>query len=255
MLGFPKVPSSPLQPVDNGVAGFDGDQTIHKPARTEKRQGQKHMTVLIADDDVVSRTMLESQFRKWGQDVLVAADGKAAWDILRTDHPPELAILDWIMPELDGLEVVKRVRALKNAVPTYIILLTVKGAKADIVTGLDSGADDYLPKPFDWDELRARLNVGSRMVALQRSLADRVRELEEFRSEIKVLQGLLPICGYCKKIRDDHNYWRQIETYITAHSEAHFSHCVCPDCYEKEVRPELEKDFGISVPYTKLQRG
>ncbi|PYV91799.1 MAG: response regulator, partial [Acidobacteria bacterium] len=123
----------------------------------------------------------------------------------------------------------------------YIILLTAKERSQDIVAGLQAGADDYLTKPFDLEELRARMQAGLRISELQDSLAERVRELEDALSRVRILQGLLPICSYCKKIRDDSNYWQQIENYVTAHSGAQFSHSVCPQCYEEIVKPQLEE--------------
>jgi DNA-binding response OmpR family regulator len=152
-----------------------------------------------------------------------------------------LAILDWMMPGLDGVEVCRRVRRGATATPPYLILLTAKGRREDIVTGLRSGADDYVTKPFNREELRARVQVGIRIVELQHSLADRVKALEEALTRVKQLQGLLPICSYCKKIRDDRNYWQQVENYISEHSEAQFSHSICPDCYEGRVKPELDQ--------------
>src|SRR5438105_4818844 len=108
-------------------------------------------------------------------------------------------------------------------------------------SGLGAGADDYIVKPFEREELRARVQVGFRMLALQAALADRVRELEEALTRVKQLQGLLPICSYCKKVRDDRNYWQQVETYIEGHSDAQFTHGICPECREKYVEPELER--------------
>lgn len=199
------------------------------------------MKILVADDDAVSRRMLEATLQKWGYAVIVARDGAEAWQSLRSEDPPQLAILDWMMPEMDGLEVCRKARTDHRTPPTYIILLTARGSRADVVTGLRAGADDYITKPFDRAELRARMGVGARVVELQRSLASRVHELEEALARVKLLQGLLPICSYCKKIRDDRNYWQQVEAFITDHSEAQFSHSICPDCYEKIVKPELEK--------------
>jgi DNA-binding response OmpR family regulator len=110
-----------------------------------------------------------------------------------------------------------------------------------VVAGLQAGGDDYVTKPFDREELHARVKVGLRILQLQMNLADRVRELEEALASVKQLQGLLPICSYCKKIRDDQNYWQQVEGYISEHSGAVFSHGICPECYDKFVRPELKK--------------
>jgi response regulator RpfG family c-di-GMP phosphodiesterase len=123
-------------------------------------------------------------------------------------------------------------------------LLTARASREDKIQGLQAGADDYITKPFDPQELRARVQVGIRVLELQGALAQRVRELEEALSRVKQLQGLLPICSYCKKIRNDRNYWQQVEGYITEHSEAQFSHGICPDCYAQYVRPELERMQG-----------
>ena len=199
------------------------------------------MKVLIAEDDMVSRRLLEASLTRWGYEVVVTCDGAAAWEVLQRGDAPSLVILDWMMPGMDGIEVCRRVRSALTAMPPYLILLTAKGRREDIVTGLRAGANDYVTKPFDREELRARMQVGMRMVELQQSLAERVKALEEALTRVKQLQGLLPICSYCKKIRDDQNYWQQVESYISEHSEAQFSHSICPDCYEKLVRPELDQ--------------
>jgi DNA-binding response OmpR family regulator len=206
------------------------------------------MRILIAEDDSISRRVLEAMLQKWGYEVVVTCDGEEAWQALDRDDAPPMAILDWMMPGLDGGEVVRRARQRQASVPTYIIMLTAKSQKTDIVAGLDTGADDYITKPFDRDELRARVQVGARIVELQSSLADRVRELEAALAQVKQLQTLLPICSYCKKIRDDKNYWQQVDAYIMDHSEVRFSHGVCPDCFAHHVAPELEK-------YKRLQEG
>jgi sigma-B regulation protein RsbU (phosphoserine phosphatase) len=195
--------------------------------------------VLIAEDDAVSRTVLERSLRGWGYDVVVTQNGTDAWNLLLTDDAPRLAILDWMMPGLEGPELCRRARALQRPVPTYTILLTARGRSDDIVAGLDSGADDYVTKPFDRQELRSRLRVGERVLALQQGLADRVRELEAALGQVKELKGLLPICCYCKAVRDDGNYWHRVETFITAHSSARFSHGICPGCWKDVVEPEL----------------
>ena len=143
------------------------------------------------------------------------------------------------MPKLDGLEVVRRVRARGESPPTYLILLTARDTIDDVVTGLEAGANDYLTKPFNRNELQARVNVGIRVVNLENSLADRIEKLEEALATIKTLRGLIPICAYCKKIRDDGDYWQQLEVYISEHSDAEFSHGICPDCYESQLNEEL----------------
>jgi CheY-like chemotaxis protein len=197
------------------------------------------MRILIAEDEPVSRRVLEATLLKWGHEVIVACDGAEAWEALRRDGAPNMAILDWMMPGMDGPEVCRRVRQLNSSTPAYLILLTARGRKEDIVAGLEAGANDYLTKPFDREELRARVGVGSQVVGLQASLAGRVSELEEALSLVKQLQGILPICSYCKKIRDDQNYWQRVESYISEHSEVRFSHGICPGCYESVVQSEV----------------
>jgi len=135
--------------------------------------------ILIAEDDPVSRRVLSVTLAKWGHEVVVTCNGLEAWAILQGDEAPSLAILDWMMPEMDGLEVCRNIRRQETASPAYLILLTAKSLKEDLVEGLEAGADDFLTKPFDRNELRARLQVGARIVDLQRGLAERVRELEE----------------------------------------------------------------------------
>jgi CheY-like chemotaxis protein len=196
--------------------------------------------LLIAEDDLLSRRALEATLQKWGHRVRVTGDGDAAWEALQGAAPPALAILDWMMPGLDGVQLCRRIRSTPRTRGVYVMLLTARNGKQSVLEGLDGGADDYIVKPFDRDELRARLNVGLRMAALQRSLAVRVAELEQALQNVKHLQGLLPICCYCKKIRDDSNYWRRVEEYISRHSEARFSHGICPDCFDQLVKREMQ---------------
>jgi sigma-B regulation protein RsbU (phosphoserine phosphatase) len=197
--------------------------------------------VLIAEDDAVSRHLLEATLVKWGYEVVVTTDGLQALEVLSQPDAPSLAILDWMMPGLDGSQVCGKARALAGERLLYMILLTAKGRKEDIVQGLTAGADDYVVKPFDRAELKARINAGERILRLQAELAARVKELELALANVKLLQGLLPICCYCKKIRDDKNYWQQVDTYIGDHSEAQFTHGICPDCRDKIVKPELDR--------------
>jgi diguanylate cyclase (GGDEF)-like protein len=130
------------------------------------------MRILIAEDDLTSRTILAGVLKESGHEVIATVNGADAWDALQQPDAPRLVILDWIMPKLDGLEVLRRIRARQTDQPPYIIMLTVRGGKADIIAGLDAGANDYLSKPFDAGELRARINVGRRMIEMQSNLVE-----------------------------------------------------------------------------------
>jgi len=199
------------------------------------------MRVLVADDEATSRHLIQTVLTGWGFEVLLAAEGGEALDILGASSPPEIVLLDWIMPGADGLEVCRRIRAAKPHATTYIILVTARGGLENVVQWLEAGADDYLTKPFDPRELRARLRAGVRIVQLQGALLERYRQLEESLKRVKQLQGLLPICSYCKKIRNDRNYWEQVDAYVASHSEAQFTHGVCPECYELHLKPQLQR--------------
>jgi CheY-like chemotaxis protein len=205
------------------------------------------MRILIADDDDVSRYMVEAMLTRRGHEVVCAADGEEALDILTGANAPKLAILDWLMPRLDGVEVCRNVRKMPIVKSPYLILLTVRGGKKHLVEGLSAGANDYVTKPFDWEELDARINVGRQVLALQEELSARVLELEHALARVKQLQGLLPICAYCKSIRDDKNYWHQVDAYLSAHADVTLSHSICPACWVKTVKPEFLK-AGIPLP-------
>jgi len=202
------------------------------------------MKILVAEDQTVSRHILAANLRKWGYDVIAVENGSRAWDALQAEGAPQLAILDWLMPGMDGIDICREIRKSPGARPVYLILLTARRGQEDKIHGLQAGADDYITKPFDREELRARVQVGIRVLELQGALAQRVRQLEEALSRVKTLQGLLPICSYCKKIRNDRNYWQQVDAYISDHSEAQFSHGICPECYAVFVQPELERLQG-----------
>jgi DNA-binding response OmpR family regulator len=196
------------------------------------------MRVLIAEDDLTSRQILESLLRKWDYDVIAVANGTDALEHLKAADAPRIAVLDWMMPGLNGVEVCSKVRETDSGDPHYIILLTAQSNKEDIVAGLAAGANDYIIKPFDYSELQARLEVGVRVIRLQRDLAGRIVELQDALEHVKTLQGLLPICMHCKSIRTDEKSWERIEEYIADHSDAQFTHGLCPDCLEKYY-PEL----------------
>jgi sigma-B regulation protein RsbU (phosphoserine phosphatase) len=142
------------------------------------------MRILIAEDDVTSRHTLRAVLTKWDYDVVSAHDGSEAWEKLQSEDAPKLAVLDWMMPKMDGIEVCHRLRQMDKTIQTYIILLTARNSLEDVVKGLEAGADDYISKPFDNNELRARINVGRRIVELQASLVEKEK-----------LQGVIEMAG------------------------------------------------------------
>ena len=198
------------------------------------------MHALIADDDRTETLILSKTLERWGLTPVVAHDGAQAWDLLQAGRTscerPALAVLDWMMPGIDGVELCGQIREDESLRHMYILLLTARDSRKDLVAGLDAGADDYLVKPFDPDELRARVQVGLRVLSLQERLAERVLELQTALSQVNQLHGLLPICSYCKRIRTDENYWQQVESYISEHTQARFSHGICPPCYETALK-------------------
>ena len=206
------------------------------------------MRVLVADDEPMGALMLSRSLERWGLEVVVAHDGEEAWRIIQAGGVA-MAILDWMMPGADGPELCRRIRKDERHAHMHLILLTARNSRADVVAGLDAGADDYLIKPFDPEELRARVHVGIRVLTLQDRLADRVAELQEALTNVKQLSGLLPICSYCKRIRGDENYWERVESYITEHTDAKFSHGICPECYDT-VMAQIDAPEGEPAPAT-----
>jgi sigma-B regulation protein RsbU (phosphoserine phosphatase) len=194
------------------------------------------MKLLIADDDPVARRLLENTLRQWDYDVVVTCDGKQAWDALQEKDGPRLAMLNWMMPELSGADVCRLVRATPCLEHMYLILVTARTGKADIAAGLATGADEYITKPYQRAELRARINAGRRVLDLQTRLAERVRELEQTLAQANRLRALLPLCCYCKKVRRDRDYWQQLEGFLSAHADVQFSHGICPDCLKNALR-------------------
>lgn len=187
--------------------------------------------ILVAEDCGITLQLLTTQLTNWGYEVISTNTGVEAWERLQKQDAPQLAILDWVMPEMSGVEVCQKVRLLKPAPYSYLILLTANTTNEDITTGFAAGADDYIFKPFDGRVLQARVRAGERILDLEQSLAGKIQELESALQQVNQLQQLLPICMFCKKIRDDNDYWHQIEAYLHNHAGTDFSHGICPDCY------------------------
>jgi len=199
------------------------------------------MKVLVAEDDPASRRVLEVALGRWGLDITVVEDGTEALSALQAEDGPPLAVLDWMMPGVDGVEVCRRLRASEENRPLYLILLTARVDREDVVVGLDAGADDYITKPFDNSELKARINVGRRVVELQQALRSRVDDLQNAMDHIQRLQGLIRICMHCHRILDDRETWQRLEEYLEEHSDATFSHGLCPDCLEEHYPRKKKK--------------
>jgi response regulator RpfG family c-di-GMP phosphodiesterase len=144
------------------------------------------------------------------------------------------------MPAMEGPELCRRVREKFPEEYFYLIILSAQQGVDNLIEGLAAGADDYVTKPFIGRELRSRIDVGVRVIGLERMLANKVHQLEVALEDVKQLRGLLPICSYCNKIRNDDDYWEQVDSYITRNSDVEFSHSICPACYEKHVQPMLD---------------
>jgi sigma-B regulation protein RsbU (phosphoserine phosphatase) len=218
------------------------------------------MKLLIADDDTITRVALGKLLEKWGYEIVQARDGCSAWELLRQKDPPRIVILDWMMPEPDGVEICRYLKREKDFPFIYTILLSVRREKEDIVNALDSGAHDFLSKPVHTGELKSRIEVGVRLVMAEDDIRSKNRELANINNqlkqtnadlqsalkEIKTLQGILPICINCRKIRlenmepVDPNAWVTVEEYISNRTEAEFSHGICPECAAK-LYPGLYK--------------
>lgn len=197
------------------------------------------MRILIVDDEPVGRRVAEVALAGLGHEIELASDGMEAWRaIIR--KPFDVVISDWMMPELDGLELCRRVRKLTSHF-TFMMLVTARDQMEDLVQGLHSGADDFITKPFSPDELRARLHAAERVIRLERTLEEQVAALQRALKEVRTLRGLLPICMYCKSIQATDEAWQRIEAYISDHSNAEFTHAICPTCYSDRVKPMLEE--------------
>jgi phosphoserine phosphatase RsbU/P len=198
------------------------------------------MQILIAEDEPLSRRLLEIALEKSGHTIITSSNGNEVMERLNEMPSVSMAILDWMMPGRSGLDVCKEIKARDIYSSIYVIMLTAKNSAEELAEALDSGADDFIAKPFNALELRARIRAGERMVRLHKAMLDNIAELQTALTHVRQLQGILPICAWCKRIRDDHDYWTSVEEYITKHSQTEFTHSICPEC-AKHLDAELGK--------------
>jgi CheY-like chemotaxis protein len=190
------------------------------------------MKILIAEDDPVSVKILQFTLEHYGHEVVSAADGEEAWQIFDRE-PVRVIVSDWMMPRLDGLELCQKVRSRPKTDYTYFILLTaINTGRENLRKAMDAGIDDFLTKPLDREAVMMRLRVAERIL--------------EFTTQIRQLKELIPICMYCKRVRDDQDYWQQVESYIHAHTGSNFSHGICPECFNKQIGI-LPSRSGVTV--------
>jgi sigma-B regulation protein RsbU (phosphoserine phosphatase) len=188
------------------------------------------MKLLIAEDDAFFRRLLQ-QVLAQTYELVVAEDGIRAWEVLQHPGGPQLAILDWVMPGLSGPQVCRKVRETSSlARRCYLVILTARNSPADILSGLRAGADDYVTKPFDPEELRSRVRLGARLIELQDTVAAQASALEEARGRERELQALLPVCPRCRHVRADGAFWSDLEHYLDEHGRDQPAPTHCPIC-------------------------
>jgi DNA-binding response OmpR family regulator len=187
--------------------------------------------ILIAEDEFTTRMMVQVCLENWGYRVESVTNGEEALVQLSKPDAAHIAILDWEMPLLDGVEVCRRVKEMEVENPPYIILLTGRDSKTDILRGFDAGADDYMTKPFNDDELRARTRVAERLVRTQSSLSESVVELREALNQLEILESGVEICRACRKILNRYDgQWQSFDELLENGGNPHFVINTCPHC-------------------------
>ena len=207
----------------------------------------KQFKVLVTDDNPEIRLMSTMLLRKTGYEVLEASTGQECLDALRVHHP-DLVLLDVMLPDMAGTQVCKQIKTDENLKDIFVILASgIQISSENQAEGLDIGADAYIVRPIPNKEFLARVQAGERIKGAEDALREKERqqqtlilELEEALAEIKTLKGCIPICATCKKIRDDDGYWEYLEAYISKHTDATFTHGICPACFEK-AKAEMKK--------------
>jgi phosphoserine phosphatase RsbU/P len=220
---------------------------MSNPTSASATSPQPLTRVLVAEDDNATRSALVRLLEHHGFEVTEAADGQAASRVLFGPNPPQIVLLDWEMPHLDGIYLCCAVRSIPASPYTYMIMVTARDGAKDVLAAFGAGADDFLSKPVDSANLLARLRCGERVIELESRCAQRISELERAVDEVRQLKRLLPICMYCKKVRDDGDYWQEIETYIHAQTGTDFSHGICPECMDVVRKREMPDDPTVRV--------
>jgi sigma-B regulation protein RsbU (phosphoserine phosphatase) len=212
---------------------ISNEENATLPSRLANALLPKRSRILIAEDDPISAKILEAALTKFGYEPVIACDGVAAWEIFNQE-PVRLIVSDWMMPHLDGLGLCEKVRARAKTLYTYFILLTANRTSTENYERASAaGVDDFLVKPLDREAIRMRLRVAERIL--------------QWTAEIRQLQELIPICSYCHKVRDEHDYWDLVESYIQKETGSRFSHGACPECYAKEIE-------RLQIPRSSLER-
>jgi sigma-B regulation protein RsbU (phosphoserine phosphatase) len=183
------------------------------------------MRILLAEDDAVAGRTLLAILTAQGHDVAAVGNGIDAWELWQVSQH-RVVVSDWLMPKMDGLELCRRIRARPPGPYTYFVMQTIRSGLSSFLEAMRAGVDDFITKPIVPEELVARLEVAQRILGL--------------REELLTLEGLLAVCSYCKRIRNLDDVWMSLEQYVEAHSATRFSHGVCPDCYEKYLRAQVE---------------
>lgn len=193
-----------------------------------------NVKILIAEDEFTTRMMVQVCLENWGYRVESVTNGEEAWARLQKTDAPQIAILDWEMPVLDGLEVCRRAKEIDIENPPYVILLTSRDSKLDIIRGFDAGADDYMTKPFNDNELRARTRVAERLVRTQASLADTVSELRAALNQLEMLESSVQVCRSCQKVYNKYDgLWQSFDDVINNGDDPQFVIKTCPHCAKR----------------------
>lgn len=211
-----------------------------------KNGSEKNPLVLIVDDVETNIQVLANLLSDHSYHIAFATSGEQALTMVK-ELEPDLILLDIMMPGMDGIEVCRSLRRMDVTRETPVIFLTARTETDDIVRGFEAGAQDYVTKPFQGVELLARVKTHMELKAARETRDLLILELREALDRVRLLSGLLPICSYCKMIRDDRGYWTQVEEYISKHSDATFSHGICPNCAEKHF-PFLSQDTPQDPP-------